>query len=145
MPVRPTLLHRMALVSCLLFRKNLGKLREFFGQMVYRPPWQKIARTPMDTRTSEKPLGLMRKSITARALHRTIDFCHAAAILSQEIKKALYLHGHLVLTARLTVQKQSFFNLLGQNGPRDKGLFTFYGGRVNGPPESFLFLNLNVF
>ena len=87
----------------------------------------------------------MRKSITARALHRTIDFCHAAAILSQEIKKALYLHGHLVLTARLTVQKQSFFNLLGQNGPRGKGLFTFYGGRVNGPPESFLFLNLNVF
>ena len=47
MPVRPTLLHRMALVSFLLFRKNLGNLREFFGQMVYRPPWQKIARTPM--------------------------------------------------------------------------------------------------
>ena len=41
MPVRPTLLHRMALVSFLLFRKNLGNLREFFGQMVYRPPWQK--------------------------------------------------------------------------------------------------------
>ena len=47
MPVRPTLLHHMALVSLLLFRKNLGNLREFFGQMVYRPPWQKIARTPM--------------------------------------------------------------------------------------------------
>ena len=47
MPVRPTLLHRMALVSFLLFRKNLGNLREFFGQIVYRPPWQKIARTPM--------------------------------------------------------------------------------------------------
>ena len=47
MPVRPTLLHRMALVSFLLFRKNLGNLREFFGQMVYRPPWQKFARTPM--------------------------------------------------------------------------------------------------
>ena len=29
------------------FRKNLGNLREFFGQMVYRPPWQKISRTPM--------------------------------------------------------------------------------------------------
>ena len=48
MPVRPTLLHRMALVSFLLFRKNLGNLREFFGQMVYRPPWQKISRTPMN-------------------------------------------------------------------------------------------------
>ena len=47
MPVRPKLLHRMALVSFLLFRKNLGNLREFFEQMVYRPPWQKIARTPM--------------------------------------------------------------------------------------------------
>ena len=47
MPVRPTLLHRMALVSFLLFRKNLGNLREFFGQIVYRPPWQKIARMPM--------------------------------------------------------------------------------------------------
>ena len=46
MPVRPTLLHRMALVSFLLFRKNLGNLREFFGQIVYRAPWQKIARTP---------------------------------------------------------------------------------------------------
>ena len=35
------------LVSFLLFRKHLGNLREFFGQIVYRPPWQKIARTPM--------------------------------------------------------------------------------------------------
>ena len=47
MSVRPKLLHRMGLVSFLLFRKNLGNLREFFGHMVYRPPWQKIARTPM--------------------------------------------------------------------------------------------------
>ena len=44
---RPTLLHRLAFVSFLLFRKNLGNLREFFGQIVYCPPWQKIARTPM--------------------------------------------------------------------------------------------------
>ena len=41
------LLHRMALVSVRLFCKNLGNLQEFFGQMVYRPPWQKIPRTPM--------------------------------------------------------------------------------------------------
>ena len=41
----------MALISFRLFRKNLGNLRDFFGQMVYRPPppWQKIPRTPMDT------------------------------------------------------------------------------------------------
>ena len=30
-----------ALVSFRLFRKNLGHLREFFGQMVYRPPLAK--------------------------------------------------------------------------------------------------------
>ena len=47
MLVRPMLLHRMALVSVRQFCKNLGNLQEFFGQMVYRPPWQKIARTPM--------------------------------------------------------------------------------------------------
>ena len=48
MPVRPLLLHRMALVSFRLFCKNLGNLQEFFGQMVCRPPWPKIARTPMN-------------------------------------------------------------------------------------------------
>ena len=37
----------MALISFRLFRKNLGNLRDFFGQMVYRPPWQKISCTPM--------------------------------------------------------------------------------------------------
>ena len=42
MPVRPTLLRRIALVSFLLFRKNLGNLGEFFGQMVYRPPGKKL-------------------------------------------------------------------------------------------------------
>ena len=38
MPVVPILLHRMALVSFRLFRKNLGNLQEFFGQMVNPPP-----------------------------------------------------------------------------------------------------------
>ena len=33
MPVRPMLLHRMALVSFRLFCKNLGNLQEFYGQM----------------------------------------------------------------------------------------------------------------
>ena len=46
MPVRSILLH--GLVSFRLFCKNLGNLQEFFGQMDYRPPWQKIARTPMN-------------------------------------------------------------------------------------------------
>ena len=37
--------------------KNLSSLQNFFGQMVYRPPWQKIARTPMNP---TKPAGLIR-------------------------------------------------------------------------------------
>ena len=38
MPVRPMLLHRMALVSFRLFCKNLGNVHEFFGQMGLPPP-----------------------------------------------------------------------------------------------------------
>ena len=50
------LLHRMTLICFRLFRKNLGNLPEFFGQIVYRPPpppprapapWRKIARMAM--------------------------------------------------------------------------------------------------
>ena len=62
-----------------------------------------MVKTRTDTITSKKPVGLMSKSITARASHRPIDLCHAAVILSQEINNALYFHGHLVLTARLIV------------------------------------------
>ena len=43
----PMSVHRMTLVPIWLFRKHLGNLREFFGQMARRPPWQKTARTPM--------------------------------------------------------------------------------------------------
>ena len=58
MPVRPKLLHHiLGLVSFLLFCKNLGNLQEFFGQMVYRPPWPKIARTPMSLEISNHRLG----------------------------------------------------------------------------------------
>ena len=35
---RPLLLHRMTLISFRLFRKNWGSLREFLGEIVYRPP-----------------------------------------------------------------------------------------------------------
>ena len=40
-------MYRIALVSFRLFRKNLGNLQEFFGQMVHRHPLAKSARTPM--------------------------------------------------------------------------------------------------
>ena len=43
-------------VSVRLFCKNLGNLQKFFGQMVYRPPWQKIARTPMPMAKRENKL-----------------------------------------------------------------------------------------
>ena len=57
MPVGPILLHRMALVSFRLFRKNLGNLQEFFGQRVNPPPppRQKIARTPMSQFSVTEP------------------------------------------------------------------------------------------
>ena len=48
----------MALIFFRLFRKNLGNLGDFFGQMVYRPPWQKISRTPMSVL-----VGLRQKQI----------------------------------------------------------------------------------
>ena len=35
------------LVSVRLFCKHLSNLQKFFGQIVCRPPWQKIVRTPM--------------------------------------------------------------------------------------------------
>ena len=57
MPVRPTLLHRMALVSFLLFHKNLGNLQEFFGQMFYRPPWQKNCPFAYDNNNDEDDDG----------------------------------------------------------------------------------------
>ena len=36
-----------ALVSVRPICKNLSNLQKIFGQTVYRPPWPKIARTPM--------------------------------------------------------------------------------------------------
>ena len=56
----------MALISFRLFRKNLGNLRDFFGQMVYRPPWQKISRTPMQTEKNCSALALYRKLETIK-------------------------------------------------------------------------------
>ena len=58
MPLRPMLLHRMALVSFRLFCKNLGNLQEFYGQMwtngIPPPPPSrpKIAHTPMGADSS---------------------------------------------------------------------------------------------
>ena len=64
MPERPKLLYHMGLVSFRLFCKNLGNLQEFFGQMVYRPPWPKIARTPM--RAEDDPGTARSKQTTSK-------------------------------------------------------------------------------
>ena len=59
----------------------------------------------------------------SRAKHLSIDIGHAAAILSQEIKKLCICTASLVLTERLTVRQQSFFNLPRQNGRRVTKVF----------------------
>ena len=51
-------MYGMPLLSFRLFRKNLGNLREFFGQMVPRPPGKKIARTPMVSGISKSFIDL---------------------------------------------------------------------------------------
>ena len=52
-PVRPMLLHRMALVFVRLFCKNLGKLQEFFWANGLPPPCRKL---PVRLRSHEKPI-----------------------------------------------------------------------------------------
>ena len=48
MPVRPLLLHRMALVSFRLYvSEKFGQLARIFWANGLPPPWQKISRTPM--------------------------------------------------------------------------------------------------
>ena len=85
MPVRPTLLHRMAVVSFLLFRKNLGNLRKFFGQIDYRPPWQKIARTPMAvTNSGQENLNTLQLHLKSNPIgntHRSIN--HMQEMITQ--------------------------------------------------------------
>ena len=61
----------MALISFRLFRKNLGNLKDFFGQMVYRPPWQKISRTPMTpTNKLENPKQAVSKKTKSKFMQR---------------------------------------------------------------------------
>ena len=64
------LLHRMTLISFLLFRKNLGNLPEFFRQIVYRPPGKKLPvstyidqESDRDKRFGELPVIPLSKTI----------------------------------------------------------------------------------
>ena len=76
-----------ALVSVRLFYKNLGNLQNFFGQMVYRPPWQKIARTPMSKGNKTYCVRLFISVITAYVQEKLIFFSfnhHVRGISSLE-------------------------------------------------------------
>ena len=69
-----------ALVSVRLFCTNLGNLEKFFGQMVYRPPWQKIAPTPMSSR---ERVGIIQIAIVVDVPHtRNANSTQLIAVLS---------------------------------------------------------------
>ena len=57
---RPMLVHCITLIPFRLIRKNLGNLREFFGQMVHRLPRQKIARTSKNINIKNHSIGWKR-------------------------------------------------------------------------------------
>ena len=73
--------HRMTLVSFRLFRKNLGNLREFFGQMVHRPPWQKNARTLMTMSITSNGTG----SFTVASLTSSTESDSGTFLLTMEL------------------------------------------------------------
>ena len=54
-----------------------------------------------------------------------LDLCHAVAILSQVIKMLCLCTASLVKRTRLAVPKQSFLNLLRQNGRRVTKVYCF--------------------
>ena len=66
-----------ALVSFRLFCKNLGNLQEFVGQMDHRPPWQKVARTPMPMAEDVSAFSQQRKFLPhARETSGTQGIAH---------------------------------------------------------------------
>ena len=89
----------MALVSFRLFCKNLGHLREFFEQMVYRPPWQKISRTPMQmtvkfsgppNRKKQYNKHLVNLVFSVRTVNYGSSFFSIDLFIQQENHKTLY-------------------------------------------------------
>ena len=62
----------MALISFRLFRKNLGNLRDFFGQMVYRPPGKKF---PVRLCSRQKNFLLMHHGKVVKEVFGTTTSC----------------------------------------------------------------------
>ena len=97
---RPLLVHRMTLVSFRLFRKNLGNLKEFFGQIVHRPrrpPLAKNAGTPVVQR------------ITRHLSLRVLSDSYISSPFNSWLKKLLMLEKFIISNVAVT-----FFTLLAQ-------------------------------
>ena len=131
---------KTCLQLCLAVICNSLQEKDYWSQTCILPQDEQGAenvKTRTDTRTSKKGSWSNEQINNCTCITESNrSLSRGGHFVPRDKKKALYLLGHLVLTARLTVQKQSFLNLLGRNGPRDKGLFTFYGRRVNGPSEN---------
>ena len=71
--IKAMLVHCITLIPFRLIRKNLGNLREFFGQMAHRLPRQKIARTSKNINIKYHSIGWKRsfKSVILRLIDRT--------------------------------------------------------------------------
>ena len=85
---RPMLVHRMTLVSFQLFRKNLGNLQEFFGQMVHRPPGKKLPVCLCTRHIGKGAVGEMRHILLVHVKHHTkrgVQFAIARDHLRDEL------------------------------------------------------------
>ena len=90
------------------FAKTLGHLREFFGQMVYRPPCQKISRTPMASAInslSDEPSPEVAPAYENCFLFKIILFCWLASVMQPlPLSKVM---SDARLNWRLSVKKHS--------------------------------------
>ena len=84
-----------ALVSVRLFCKNLGNLKTFFGQMVYRPLWQKITRTPM---VSLQPFHSQPSSVI---LEKTLTFSCANKEYDTNSELTRMTNDHYICISKL--------------------------------------------
>ena len=135
-PVWPTLLHRMALVSFLLFRKNLGNLREFFGKKLPIRLWYKT-RTRYKTRTTdfvykssfrkvklrEKENGLAWNSSQASCLR----LLHAQTFLYKEKRLCRYsmqlkLNSEFYITEKKELEENSIYSFKPIRSTENKNL-----------------------
>ena len=95
MPVRPLLLHRMVLVSFRLYvSEKFGQLARIFGQMLYRPPWQKF------------PVRLCRSSLLySKPKGKYVRFGAQWSRIYRYCYWCIYLCGTAIIAASLPMLK----------------------------------------